>query len=292
MQIAHFALAALAIPVLGAELPIVNDFNDQISGLPPALGGPNQPDAIEGPSNQVTVQNSALGLTDKPILMTQSGGFYQGLSYSFDPITSQSEDPTLRVEATISVDSGIFIGGGFGIQASTALPNGAVINRLQITGDNLLYTIGGAQVPGPAYLLGTWQPGVPFRIRYDIDMSIYRYYVTLDNEMNGFDDDPVSPPLYFANPDHAIDQLSAVILANGFTATNMAYDDIYIGPIPAPPLPCPEDLDGDEAIGSTDLNILLAAFGVSDEGDIDGDGETTSADLNLLLAAFGDGCNT
>jgi hypothetical protein len=56
------------------------------------------------------------------------------------------------------------------------------------------------------------------------------------------------------------------------------------------PPACPGDLDGDNMVGSTDLNILLAAFGSTAAGDIDNDGDTDSTDLNLLLVAFGDSC--
>ncbi len=55
---------------------------------------------------------------------------------------------------------------------------------------------------------------------------------------------------------------------------------------------CPEDLDGNGAVNSADLNILLSDFGCigACQGDINADGATDSADLNLLLAAFGSGC--
>ncbi len=57
-----------------------------------------------------------------------------------------------------------------------------------------------------------------------------------------------------------------------------------------PDVDCAEDLTGDDAVNSADLNALLAAFGDGVQGDIDGDGDTDSADLNLLLAAFGEAC--
>lgn len=52
----------------------------------------------------------------------------------------------------------------------------------------------------------------------------------------------------------------------------------------------PADFDGDGDVDSTDLNVLLAAFGCTSScasGDVDDDGDVDSADLNLLLAAFG-----
>ncbi len=53
---------------------------------------------------------------------------------------------------------------------------------------------------------------------------------------------------------------------------------------------CPADLTGDGLINSADLNVLLAAFGVTSAGDINGDRTTDSLDLNLLLADFGEDC--
>ncbi|MFG0252734.1 MAG: M28 family peptidase [Phycisphaerales bacterium JB038] len=54
--------------------------------------------------------------------------------------------------------------------------------------------------------------------------------------------------------------------------------------------PCPEDLDGDGAIGQSDLGLLLSAYGLTDAGDIDGDGDTDQADLGALLSAYGEPC--
>jgi len=56
------------------------------------------------------------------------------------------------------------------------------------------------------------------------------------------------------------------------------------------PPECLGDLDGDNDVDSTDLNILLTAFQISDAGDLDGDGDTDSLDLNILLTVFGEPC--
>ncbi len=57
---------------------------------------------------------------------------------------------------------------------------------------------------------------------------------------------------------------------------------------------CPEDIDGDGAVGFSDLNLLLGNFGgtAGDPliGDVNGDGIVNFFDLNLLLAAYGFGC--
>jgi hypothetical protein len=46
------------------------------------------------------------------------------------------------------------------------------------------------------------------------------------------------------------------------------------------------DLDGDGAIGASDLAILLAQWGRAGTADLDGDGTVGAADLALLLAAW------
>lgn len=59
----------------------------------------------------------------------------------------------------------------------------------------------------------------------------------------------------------------------------------------APPA-CPGDLNADGSVDSTDLNIVLGAFGCVGgcAGDATGDGATDSADLNVVLGDFGAAC--
>lgn len=54
-----------------------------------------------------------------------------------------------------------------------------------------------------------------------------------------------------------------------------------------PPLPCPADLDGDQAVGGSDLAIILGGWGAAGAGDIDGDTIVGGADLAILLGAWG-----
>jgi endonuclease/exonuclease/phosphatase family metal-dependent hydrolase len=61
----------------------------------------------------------------------------------------------------------------------------------------------------------------------------------------------------------------------------------------APVVNCPQDVDGDDAVGTSDLLVLLANWGTNDgsatiaQGDIDGDGNVGTSDLLALLAAWG-----
>lgn len=49
---------------------------------------------------------------------------------------------------------------------------------------------------------------------------------------------------------------------------------------------CPADLDGDSAVGPTDLGILLGGWGTR-IADLDGDLDTSASDLAILLGAWG-----
>lgn len=69
----------------------------------------------------------------------------------------------------------------------------------------------------------------------------------------------------------------------GTTSAQATIDNIrYV----ATGLPCTADLNADDTVGSTDLAVLLAAWGGS-EVDLDGDGVTGSSDLAVMLAAWG-----
>lgn len=62
-----------------------------------------------------------------------------------------------------------------------------------------------------------------------------------------------------------------------------------------PRIGCPGDLDGDAAVGLSDLAILLSHFGAPsgaglEDGDIDGDGDVDLSDLSALLSLFGSTC--
>jgi hypothetical protein len=52
--------------------------------------------------------------------------------------------------------------------------------------------------------------------------------------------------------------------------------------------PCPADLDGDGAVGASDIAALLSAWGaLGGAADINGDGEVGAPDLAALLSAWG-----
>jgi hypothetical protein len=52
-------------------------------------------------------------------------------------------------------------------------------------------------------------------------------------------------------------------------------------------IPCPADLNGDSAVGASDLATLLAAWGGTGSADINGNGTVGAEDLAALLAGWG-----
>ncbi|MEC9372221.1 MAG: hypothetical protein VYC34_00180 [Planctomycetota bacterium] len=51
--------------------------------------------------------------------------------------------------------------------------------------------------------------------------------------------------------------------------------------------PCPADLDGDGAVGSSDLGVLLGTWGGAGPADLSGNGTVGSEDLGILLGSWG-----
>ncbi len=56
-------------------------------------------------------------------------------------------------------------------------------------------------------------------------------------------------------------------------------------------IPCVGDINGDMAVDTADLGILIAQFGTAGPGaDLNGDMIVDTADLGILIAAFGMPC--
>lgn len=86
-------------------------------------------------------------------------------------------------------------------------------------------------------------------------------------------------------------------VGKGFVVARSSTNDedrFHSGPewrniVDAAPVPCPGDLDGDGAVGGSDLAAILGAWGSPNApaADLDGDGVVTGADLSIVLGAWG-----
>lgn len=78
-------------------------------------------------------------------------------------------------------------------------------------------------------------------------------------------------------------------------ATEVDYQPHVARLVIGEPISCPGDLDGDSAVGITDLAILLSNYGVTgsatvEDGDFDGDYDVDINDLSQMLSRFGTTC--
>ena len=53
---------------------------------------------------------------------------------------------------------------------------------------------------------------------------------------------------------------------------------------------CLGDLNGDNEVNFSDLQVVLSAWGLSDGGDLNDDGETGFSDLQILLSSWDNDC--
>jgi hypothetical protein len=85
----------------------------------------------------------------------------------------------------------------------------------------------------------------------------------------------------------------STILGDAFNTSTIQYQTFLVTlPTSCPSdATCPPDLNGDGAVDTADLGLLITAFGTSEEcSDINGDGVVDTADLGILISAFGTGC--
>lgn len=212
-------LALAAAVAAAAPLPIYSDFDADTPGNPPATGGDHQPSSLAlAPGNTITVVGAANGISTQPCLLEVASS--QTVAYAFYEFPLVTEG-VLRADATVAFDG---LCDGFFLQAGNQWD--AVATRLTMTGTGEIRDYHGT-------ILGTYAPGTPFGVRMDIDMDAKLYAVTIDDEMNGFDDDVATAGLDFVNDPSVIDDI-ALVSANYYLyaappeSGSLAYDDIVI----------------------------------------------------------------
>lgn len=202
--------------IVGAvDLPITTNFNNDVVGLPPAVGGPNQPTAlVDGSGTTVTVQASAFGLIDQPVVVESPNDNYVSVNWIFPEVV----DGTVRCEATVATDSLI---NGYFLQ--TASINDAVGARLVFVGTGQIREQSGVNI-------GFYVPESPFRVRLDVQPAAEEYCATIDDEMNGFGDDTeyCGLPVLNSGNFYPIGGFYASLHPAVSTQGAVAYDDILV----------------------------------------------------------------
>lgn len=167
----------------------------------------------------IVVRSEANGITTQPVEVTvDTFSKFVSVNVDFEPVV----EGMLRIEATVAFDR---LFDGFFLQ--TAVPT-AVASRLVVTRD------GEIQDFADRMTIGSYSPNQPFRIRMDIDMSIRRWSVSVDNEIDGFEDDVIVSGLRFINDPNTVPRIGEFLASLDVFptvsagATSVAYDDITI----------------------------------------------------------------
>lgn len=224
-------LLLVAGGVAAQEFSIFSTFDADTVDSPPATGGLDQPTGLLSAGVGVLVRASSGGIATQPLEVADNTcsntPFYFGGVYYDLPVAVTGS--VLRIEATVAANqltSGVFF---------DTLSLGSAVARLSFKDT-------GTIVDHFNVVLSTYVANTPVRFRADIDMDAKTWACTIDDELNGFGDDPVDSGLAFANDAASITQVDTVYLDllgsfNIFTCTApraVAYDDVLI--VTPPPL--------------------------------------------------------
>ena len=108
-------------------------------------------------------------------------------------------------------------------------------------------------------------------------------YVTDESSISG---SPVGVLVYEIGPDGLLSQVGPAVPTNGGRPQYMALWT-------PPSVECDGDTNGDNVVNFTDLNTILAEFGMMGDGlagDVNDDDIVNFTDLNVVLANFGNIC--
>jgi hypothetical protein len=215
------ACLCLLIPTVASAADLVSiNFNGDTPGLPPATGGANQPTTVFTiGGGTVLVQSSANGISTQPVVVSQDFAFaFAGLNADF----AQVKSGLVRIEAAVGFSRLTFAR----FLATTDRSNGDEVTSLVATSS------GDIQEEFSHTVVGTYSPNQPFRMRMDIDMSTKTWSASVDNELNGFADDPVISGLPFANVPSLISGVgeltSYLQVQDGLGSASVAFDDLTV----------------------------------------------------------------
>jgi hypothetical protein len=203
-------------------LPTLSTFDSDVLGLRPAVGGPDQPSLLRG-GGSALVQASDLGINTQPVVLTSDSGDFITAVWNFDPVTTAS----VRLEATVSAVGGFFNSNTLFLSDSS----GAAALSMNLNG------IGDITLLGTTDIVGSYSDSTPFRARIDAIPVTLTSSITIDNELNGFDDDPVFSdiPFFQGNFVDDIGQIGIQVNPAPGQSGHVAFDDVLVQVIPIPP---------------------------------------------------------
>ena len=189
------------------------------SDLPPPLGSGNDPaEVISHPNATAVVQKNSLGISSN-VLQLQVG------DSEFVNVVWQHATQTtgvLRVESVVSLQAFADVS-----LIGTSGDSGASVSELNARADGALY----ADYAIRRVRVGSYDPGTPFGVRMDHDLEAQTYTISIDNELDGFEDDPASDPVERMNAHIPFTGVSGVLLGLlvwGPGTGTAGYDDFQV----------------------------------------------------------------
>jgi hypothetical protein len=198
---------------------LIEDFESYAVG-----SDPSGPGITIGGSSFMSVEAAPLGFATQALLLSPPTGVYAGALYDFPPVTTG----VVRFETQMSFSD---LSEGTIFQTATS---GFVWSRLLALPDGTI----AAQTPsgqnGP--VIGPYSPGSPLAIRMDLDLDAFTWSASVDDELDGFANDPVVSglaPLASAATLTNVSQAAPTWHMDGdATPATVAYDNLLV--IPAP----------------------------------------------------------
>ena len=220
------AALLLAAGVATAQTFVISsNFDADTPGSPPATGGPDEPSGVI--NGGVLVQAVSNGISTQPLEVDDGScnqGYFGGVYYTLPTAVTAGG---LRVEATVAINQ---LTDGVIFDTWISFMSTSVV-RLRIISNGTIADQFGTVV-------SSYAANTPLRFRADIDMASMSWACTIDDELNGFSDDPVVSGLPFVNPPSVISQIDTVFLGifGSFSACAgsrvVAYDDVTIYDFP------------------------------------------------------------
>jgi len=203
-------------PELATTTLVDNDFESYPVGSPPPQTGGNDPTRlILQPDSSALIRNGWLGIPSNSLVLQGTYPSYANVRWSFPAAT----EGVLRVECVISLQQPANL-----LLAHTSDENGASASTVSCRDSG---TIWAGHLTG-AQQAGQYAAGVPFAVRMDFDLAAETFVVSVDNELDGFADDPATAPVPRINghiPFLGIAHTYAgLVFAGGTTSATVAYD--------------------------------------------------------------------